>query len=617
MTSSIERLRRDQRGAIMIFGVVMGMILVGALWHLASIGNAIAWRERAQDAADAAAFENAVWHARGMNLLVSLNLIMQVVLAVLVFWRIVLVIVGLVVVLSTVLCVFTAGLGCGVTEAAITYADKVKKVDNMVAKIVTKTLGVMRVAQFAVSDATPALAFHFSGSHTKDAFSGITDATTWSASIIPSLNLTAVKDMKACFSKSGGEEGGDEAGGDEAGGGDKTGGADEHDKGGAGDGAGDKAGGSDKGGGDSGGDGGSSGLQKILGGLNKASGIYNDWIGNPRFSMPLSLPVQAAEFSVLCGKSGGLIVDAFGDVLDLIGLHGLDGPLKKASGIVEGIVKSAPTVFCMPVSETGPLKDALQDLDGEFGKKCKDDIGKDPANVVSGSDPKDPKYHEYGKKNGKPVSKDDWLKGCEKAKKKEASDKLNESIEESNEAAEACGKPLEVWAFASNGNVFMRSFSSVDESDPMSARDARGISMAAEGNGAVAAITTDDIGAHSEMYFDCEEGWEGCKEEAMWNLKWEARLRRVQPFPVLASTAVEAVAVETLTKLADTAVSKALDGILHDHLHIRPNLVPSVKNIYGYEQLKDKGKGFLSSHLGLEGVQETLVKRGGSNSIIH
>src|SRR5690349_5339008 len=88
-------LARDDRGAVMIVGVVMGALLVGALFHLASIGNAVLWRERAQDAADAAAFENAVWHARGMNLLVSLNLIMQVVLSVLVLWRIALIIAGL------------------------------------------------------------------------------------------------------------------------------------------------------------------------------------------------------------------------------------------------------------------------------------------------------------------------------------------------------------------------------------------------------------------------------------------------------------------------------------------------------------------------------------------
>ncbi|HEX2673594.1 MAG TPA: hypothetical protein VHM25_22100, partial [Polyangiaceae bacterium] len=62
-----QNLTQDSRGAILIVGIVFGVLLVGALWHIAGIGDAIAWRERAQDAADAGAFENAVWNARGMN----------------------------------------------------------------------------------------------------------------------------------------------------------------------------------------------------------------------------------------------------------------------------------------------------------------------------------------------------------------------------------------------------------------------------------------------------------------------------------------------------------------------------------------------------------------------
>lgn len=66
----------DERGAIMVIGVFMSVMLVGVLYYVWGIGGALLFRERMQDAADASAFSAAVVHARGMNILVLLNLIM-------------------------------------------------------------------------------------------------------------------------------------------------------------------------------------------------------------------------------------------------------------------------------------------------------------------------------------------------------------------------------------------------------------------------------------------------------------------------------------------------------------------------------------------------------------
>jgi hypothetical protein len=81
------RLRQRSEGAILVVGILMGMLMVGALWNLVSIGDAILWREHLQDAADAAAFENAVWNARGMNIIVFLNIVMAAAMAILVALR--------------------------------------------------------------------------------------------------------------------------------------------------------------------------------------------------------------------------------------------------------------------------------------------------------------------------------------------------------------------------------------------------------------------------------------------------------------------------------------------------------------------------------------------------
>ena len=75
-------LRADERGAIMVLGVFMCACMAGILWYVIGIGDAIVYRERLQEGADAVAFSAATLHARGMNLLVLLNLLMACVLGV-------------------------------------------------------------------------------------------------------------------------------------------------------------------------------------------------------------------------------------------------------------------------------------------------------------------------------------------------------------------------------------------------------------------------------------------------------------------------------------------------------------------------------------------------------
>ncbi|AKF09448.1 hypothetical protein DB32_006597 [Sandaracinus amylolyticus] len=75
-TPRFPALTLDQRGAIMVIGVFMSAMLVGILYYVWGLGGALLFRERMQDAADASAFSAAVVHARGMNILVLLNLIM-------------------------------------------------------------------------------------------------------------------------------------------------------------------------------------------------------------------------------------------------------------------------------------------------------------------------------------------------------------------------------------------------------------------------------------------------------------------------------------------------------------------------------------------------------------
>ena len=66
----------DQRGATMVMGVFIAALLVGMIYYVWGIGDTIMHRERMQDAADTASFGAAVIHARGMNMLALINMIM-------------------------------------------------------------------------------------------------------------------------------------------------------------------------------------------------------------------------------------------------------------------------------------------------------------------------------------------------------------------------------------------------------------------------------------------------------------------------------------------------------------------------------------------------------------
>ncbi len=82
-----KSLKRNQSGAIMVMGVFMAALMVGFIYYVKGIGDAILFRERMQDAADSGAFAAVAVHARGMNLIALLNITMVSVLAVVTAFR--------------------------------------------------------------------------------------------------------------------------------------------------------------------------------------------------------------------------------------------------------------------------------------------------------------------------------------------------------------------------------------------------------------------------------------------------------------------------------------------------------------------------------------------------
>lgn len=80
---------QDEAGAILVIGVFLAVFLVGMLFYVVGIGEAVLRRERLGDAADAVSMASAVMHARSMNLIVLVNQVMAALLAVLVAVRLV------------------------------------------------------------------------------------------------------------------------------------------------------------------------------------------------------------------------------------------------------------------------------------------------------------------------------------------------------------------------------------------------------------------------------------------------------------------------------------------------------------------------------------------------
>ena len=59
----------------MVIGLLFACFLASALWYVIGVGDAMLFRDRMQEAADAVSFSSAVVHARGMNFIVLCNLL--------------------------------------------------------------------------------------------------------------------------------------------------------------------------------------------------------------------------------------------------------------------------------------------------------------------------------------------------------------------------------------------------------------------------------------------------------------------------------------------------------------------------------------------------------------
>jgi hypothetical protein len=101
-------LLRDEGGATMVMGVFMAVLLVGLIYYVMGIGEAVMYRQEMQDAADSGAFAAAVMHARAMNLVSLLNIVIASIVAVIVALQVALFILEMALGIALAICA-----GCG------------------------------------------------------------------------------------------------------------------------------------------------------------------------------------------------------------------------------------------------------------------------------------------------------------------------------------------------------------------------------------------------------------------------------------------------------------------------------------------------------------------------
>jgi hypothetical protein len=87
MEASAPSLLRQERGSMMLMALFMALLMVGALYFILGVGDAVLYRRVMQDAADSGAYAASVVAAKGMNLHVLLNIVMAVTTGVLLVIR--------------------------------------------------------------------------------------------------------------------------------------------------------------------------------------------------------------------------------------------------------------------------------------------------------------------------------------------------------------------------------------------------------------------------------------------------------------------------------------------------------------------------------------------------
>ncbi len=147
----------DKSGAVLLMGLFMCVFLVGMLYYLVGLTDNILFREHMQDASDTGAFAAAVTNARGMNLIVLLNLIMAIVVAIVIMLRMIQMIITAAFAIAAVVGIFCGGCTAPAVAWLKTAESSVRNITNRVEEIAQRIVRVCHQGQNAISYAWPVI----------------------------------------------------------------------------------------------------------------------------------------------------------------------------------------------------------------------------------------------------------------------------------------------------------------------------------------------------------------------------------------------------------------------------------------------------------------------------
>lgn len=160
MRENHQGLYRDTGGSMMVMSLFMSLFVVGTIYYILGVGDAIIYRRIMQDAADAGSHAAAVIAAKGMNLHVLLNVVMAVTAGILLIIRSVEVLLEIVLgILYGLLATVILSLKAGALIAVLSPVEAtVERIGDAVEEFVKVAHDALDVAHEAVQRGFPILA---------------------------------------------------------------------------------------------------------------------------------------------------------------------------------------------------------------------------------------------------------------------------------------------------------------------------------------------------------------------------------------------------------------------------------------------------------------------------
>jgi hypothetical protein len=218
----------------------------------------------------------------------------------------------------------------------------------------------------------------------------------------------------------------------------------------------------------------------------------------------------------------------------------------RIGNVAGAITGSVPGLFCMPQATSIP-SEIGEAVRRTATRRCEEER-EHTRRTVNGRDAwPDPDHPDD---TNRTVPRFD-MGAC---RQRVSDDRENPLSQMPNAAQPQDARPAKVWDYASNGNLFMQSWAAVLKPKTMLDRDDEGLEIAdQQRTGSLVEMHDDGLldgltWAQAEMFFDCGGHWdsETCRTDAMWAIRWKARLRRIQDLRSMAGQAAAGIVVESI-----------------------------------------------------------------------